>query len=189
MDLRKGRDAHPSLSDSSRVSRTFLDAVNCHLLLPSAHCLLPVVSAFASTCHSLTPGALYPDCGSCNGSRVIECWRPPQQAQHCSALTHTLEHSEHPREMYQPNTIDSRRSSLSFMLFSISSSVSLYAIHTRTSPPDSTHRHVLQTLALPRRVTAFTTRRTIHAPRNHDRINKIVLGLDAMFNVSPGALC
>ena len=55
----------------------------------------------------------------------------------------------------RPSAIDSRRSSASFMLFSISPSVSLYAKHIRTFPPNSIHRHVLQPFALPRRVTAL----------------------------------
>ena len=55
--------------------------------------------------------------------------RPRRQRQHCFALSQTLEHSERPREMYRPNAIDSRRSTSSFMLFSTSSFVSLYAIH------------------------------------------------------------
>ena len=38
-----------------------------------------------------------------------------------------------------PSAIDSRRSSLSLSLFSISSCISLYAIHTRTSPRESIH--------------------------------------------------
>ena len=72
-----------------------------------------------------------------------------------------------------PSAIDSRRSSSSFTLFSISSSVSLYAMHTRTSLLDSIHRHVLQAFALPRRV---------------HRINRIELALSATFN-SPHRNC
>ena len=45
-------------------------------------------------------------------------------------------------------------SSASITMFSTSLSVSLYAIHTRTSPPNSIHRHVLQTFALPWRAIA-----------------------------------
>ena len=91
--------------------------------------------------------------------------------------------------MYRPKAIDSRRSSSSFRLFSISSSVSLYAAHTRTCPPSSIHRQVLQTLALPRRVIASTARRTRHTRRNHDRINKIALASVWMPRSTVLALC
>ena len=88
-----------------------------------------------------------------------------------------------------PSAIDSRRSSSSFMRFYISPAVSLHAIHTRTPPPKSIHRHVLQPFALSRRVIAFASRRIIHARGNHDRINMIVLALDDTFNIPQQKCC
>ena len=70
-------------------------------------------------------------------------------------------------------------SSASITMFSTSLSVSLYAIHTRTSPPNSIHRHVLQTFALPWRVIAFTSQRTVHICRNRHLIDRIELTLCA----------
>ena len=70
-------------------------------------------------------------------------------------------------------------SSASITMFPTSLSVSLYATHTRTSPPNSIHRHVLQTFALPWPVIAFTSRRTVHVCRKRDLIDRIELTLCA----------
>ena len=74
-------------------------------------------------------------------------------------------------------------------MFSTSLSVSLYAIHTRTSPPNSIHRHVLQPFALPRRVIAFTSRRAVHVCRNRDLIDRIELTLCASLNSLSQSCC
>ena len=92
------------------------------------------------------------------------CGRPPGQPQRCSALTHE-------EQMTGP--------SASFTMFSTSLSVSLYAIRTRTSPPNSIHRHVLQPLAFSRRVIAFTSWRAVHVCRDRDLIDRIELSLCA----------
>ena len=78
------------------------------------------------------------------------CGRPPGQPQRCSALIHE-------EQMTGPSATTFSFSSASFTMLSTSLSVSLYATHTRTSPPNSIHRHVLQPFALPRRVIAFTS--------------------------------
>ena len=103
------------------------------------------------------------------------CGRPPGKPQRCSALVHE-------EQMTGPSAIDFVVSNASFTMFSISSSVSLYAIHTRTSPPDSIHRYVLQPFAHPRRVIAFTSRRAVHVCLDRDLIDRIELTLGATFN-------
>ena len=71
------------------------------------------------------------------------CGRPPRQPQRCP---HWFMKNRWPGQVQRLYHF----SSASFTMFSTSLSVSLYAIHTRTSPPNSIHRHVLQPFALPR---------------------------------------
>ena len=105
-------------------------------------------------------------------------WGNHNIAPHCRVHLNTLGAQE---RCTRPSAIDSRRSSSSFMLFSILSSVSLYAIHTRTYSPNSIHRHVLQPFALPRRVTAFTSASfsvsfsVLHFLQAHDFVTNGVL--------------
>ena len=106
------------------------------------------------------------------------CGRPPGQLQRCSALIHE-------EQMTRPSATTLSFSGASFTMFSTSLSVSLYAIHARTSPPNSIHRHVLEPFALPRRVTAFTSRRAVHVCRNRDLIDRIELSLRASLNIFP----
>ena len=95
-----------------------------------------------------------------NGLRAISLWAG--QPQRCSALIH--------EELMTGPSATTLSFPTYFTMFSISLSVSLYAIHTRTSPPTSIHQHVLQPFALPRRVIAFTTsRRAVHVCRNRDQ--------------------
>ena len=107
-----------------------------------------------------------------NGLRATSLWAAPGQPQRCI---------DHEDQMTGPSATDVVVSSASFTMFSASLSVSLYAIHTRTSPSDSIHRHVLQPFALPRRVIAITSRRAVHVCRNRDLIDRIELSLCASF--------
>ena len=101
--------------------------------------------------------------------------RPPRPPQHCSALIHE-------EQMTGPSATTLSFSNASITMFSTSLSAWLYAVHTRTSPPNSIHRHVLQPFANPRRVIAFTSRRTVHVCRNRNLIDRIELTLCASLN-------
>ena len=128
---------------------------------------------------SFLPTSSLPPAMACEQS---VCGRPPGQPQRCSALIHE-------EQMTGPSATTLSFSSESFTMFSTSLSVSLYAIHTRTSPPNSIHRHVLQPFALPRRVIAFTSPRAVHVCRNRDLIDKIELSLCASLNSLSQSCC
>ena len=127
---------------------------------------------------SVLPTSLLPPATACEQS---VCGRASVQPQRCSALIHE-------EQMTKPSATTLSFSSASFTMFFTSLSVSLYAIHTRTSPPHSIHRHVLQPFALPRRVITFTSQRAVHVCRNRDLINRIELCLCASLN-SPTLSC
>ena len=136
--------------------------VDSPVLLTSS--LPPAMALDSIPTSSLPPAA---------GCEQSVCGRPPGQPQRCSALIHE-------EQMTKPRAI------ASITTFSTSSSVSLYAItHTRTSPPHGIHWH----FALPRRVMAFTSRRTVHVRRNRDLIDKIELTLCDSLNSLSQSCC
>ena len=105
-----------------------------------------------------------------NGLRTVSLWA-------AAWATTTLLRIDSRRTDELAKCNDLSFSSASLTMFSTSLSVSLYAAHTRMSPPNRIHRNVLQPFALPRRVIAFTSRRTVHICGNRDLIDRIELSL------------
>ena len=86
-------------------------------------------------------------------------------------------HSRALRERRIPSTKCLRLAS------SCSSSVTLYATHTRTPAANRIRRHDPQTLAVLRRVMALIGRTIAHVLRSHDCANSLVFALHVAFKV------
>ena len=143
----------PLLETSTSVTSRFVEDIAC----PHSSCHLPPKScAPAWRIDSLLTSSLRP-------ARAHEQRSVGGRAGNHNAVPRCFVSAQE-RSRVKCNRL--RRSSASFTMLSISSSVWLYAIHTRASPPNSFHRHFLQSFALPRRVIA------VNLPENNTRLSE-----------------